>query len=54
MRPDASDMPWLPFQPNIVNNVAKAYSDSTERMKKSAAGGSTQDVTNLEEGSTIP
>lgn len=40
-------MPWLPFQPKIANSVAKAYSDSKAREKKSVAGESIQEVTSL-------
>ena len=44
----------MPFQPKMVNNVTKAYSDNKARIPNRTAGGRIQDVSNLCVGSNGP
>lgn len=44
-------MSWLPFQPKIVNRVAKAYNDSSARTANRATGGRIQEVSSRKVGS---
>lgn len=53
-RCESPDLPWVPFQPKIVNNVTNAYKDSKARAANRTPGGRIQDVSNLWVGSNGP